>query len=293
MKKITTHLWFDNQAKEAANFYISVFKDGRIKSSTELHDTPSGDVDMLTIEVLDHEFSLISAGPLFKFTPAVSFTVLCKTTEEVDEFWGKLSEGGKVMMELGEYPFSKRYGWTADKYGVSWQIMFAGDNEIKQRITPSLLFVGDVCGKAEEAINLYTSVFHDSKIGNVMRYQGQAPDKDGTIAHASFTLEGQEFSAMDSAHKHEFSFNEAISFLVHCETQEEIDYYWDKLSADPKSEQCGWLKDKFGLSWQIVPTLMEKMFMEGDKEKMMRVTKAFLQMKKFDLKKLQDAYDGK
>ncbi len=232
----------------------------------------------------------ISAGPIFKFTPAISFLVACTSKEEVDALWAKLAKGGEALMPLGAYPFSERYGWTKDKYGLSWQVMHMGARPITQKITPTLMFVGDVCGKAEEAINLYTSVFPNSGIGNIMRYgAGAAPDKEGTITHAGFTLFGQAFAAMDSAHKHNFTFTEAISFIVHCDTQEEIDAYWGKLSAVPAAEQCGWLKDKFGVSWQIVPTAMSAMMASGDKEKIARVTAAFMRMKKFDIATLEKA----
>jgi len=293
MEKITPHLWFDREAKEAAKFYTSVFKDSKISDTTTLHNTPSGTVDIVTIELLGQEFTLISAGPQFRFNPSISFLVACETKNEVDALWGKLSEGGTALMELGEYPFSERYGWIQDRYGLSWQVMFAGGREIKQKITPMLLFVGNQCGKAEEAINFYATVFHNAKVGDIDRYNnGEEPDKVGTIKHAAFTLEGLEFAAMDSALEHNFAFNEAISFMVHCETQEEIDYYWGKLSADPKAEQCGWLKDKYGGSWQIVPTAMDEMLKDKDGAKVARVTEAFLKMKKFDIELLKKAYEG-
>ena len=291
MQKITPHLWFDKEAQEAAEFYTSIFKDSRVKNTTTLHNTPSGSVDIVTIELLGQEFTLISAGPYFKFTPAVSFLIACNTNEEVDTLWGKLSEGGVALMELGKYPFSEKYGWVQDRYGLSWQVMFMRDRKIKQKITPTLMFVGKQCGKAEEAINSYASVFHDAEIGTILRYgKGEEPDKEGTIKHVTLTLEGQEFAAMDSAPGHNFTFNEAISFMVHCDTQEEIDYYWEKLSAIPEAEQCGWLKDKYGLSWQIVPTLMEEMLKDKDEKKITRVTEAFLKMKKFNIEELKKAY---
>jgi len=293
MQKITPHLWFDKEAKEAAEFYTSISKDSEFKNTTTLYNTPSGTVDVVTIELLGQEFTLISAGPYFKFTPAVSFLVACNTKEEVDALWGELSEGGSALMELGEYPFSEKYGWMQDRYGLSWQVMCMGDRKIKQKITPTLMFVGEQCGKAEEAVNFYASVFHNAKVGDILRYStGEGPDKEGTIKHAAFTLEGQEFAAMDSAHEHNFTFNEAISFMVHCDTQEEIDYYWGKLSAIPAAEQCGWLKDKCGLSWQIVPTVMDEMLKNKDKKKMARVTEAFLKMKQFDIEALKRAYEG-
>jgi predicted 3-demethylubiquinone-9 3-methyltransferase (glyoxalase superfamily) len=294
MQKITSHLWFDKEAKEAAEFYTSILKGSKVKNTTTIHNTPSGTVDIVTIELSGQEFMAISAGPLFKFNPSVSFLVACKTKGEVDALWEKLSEGGTALMELGEYPFSEKYGWVQDRYGLSWQVMFMGDRSIKQKITPTLMFVGSVCGKAEEAIDFYASVFHNAKVGDILRYsKGEEPDKEGTIKHVAFTLEGQDFAAMDSARAHNFTFNEAISFVVNCKTQEEIDYYWGKLSADPKAEQCGWLKDKYGLSWQIVPTVMDEMLRDKDKRKIERVTEAFLKMKKFDIAKLKEAYEGR
>lgn len=292
-EKITSHLWFDKEAKEAAEFYTSIFKNSKIKDTATLHNTPSGDTDIVNIELSGQEFTLISAGPLFKFNPSISFLVACNTKEEVDALWAKLSKGGRALMDLGTYPFSERYGWTQDKYGLSWQLMFFGDRPIRQRITPTLMFVGKVAGKAEEAINFYVSVFHKATLGDIMRYgKGEEPDTEGTIKHASFTLEGQEFAGMDSARQHDFAFNEAISLMVHCETQEEIDYYWEKLSADPNAEQCGWLKDKYGLSWQVVPNIMDDMMKDKDKKKIARVTEAFLKMKKFDIETLRKAYRG-
>src|SRR5213593_4191034 len=186
---ITTHLWFDKEAKAAADFYTSVFPDSRTKDVTTLQNTPSGTVDIVTVELCGHEFTLISAGPLFKFNPSVSFLVACKTTTEVDALWTALSEGGSVRMNLGRYPFSERYGWTQDRYGLSWQVMFLGGREIEQRITPTLMFVGEQCGRAEEAINFYASVFQNAKVGHILRYGADAkPDKEGTIKHAAVTL---------------------------------------------------------------------------------------------------------
>jgi predicted 3-demethylubiquinone-9 3-methyltransferase (glyoxalase superfamily) len=155
------------------------------------------------------------------------------------------------------------------------------------------MFVGNVAGKAEEAINFYASVFHNAAVGDILCYgKGEEPDVEGTIKHASFTLEGQEFAAMDSAREHDFTFNEAISLMIHCETQEEIDYYWERLSADPKAEQCGWLKDRYGLSWQVVPNIMDEMMKDKDQKRKVRVREAFLKMKKFDIETLKKAYRG-
>lgn len=292
MRTITPHLWFDKEAVEAAEFYSSTFPNSKVTNVTTIHDTPSGDCDIVSFALFGQPFMAISAGPLFKFTPAVSFLVACETIDEVDAYWDKLSSG-TPLMPLDSYPFSKRYGWTEDKFGLSWQIMHI-DSAPTQRITPTLMFVGDVAGKAEAAIAHYTPLFPNSSTGDVLRYGAdESPDVEGTIRHASFSLDGNAFAAMDSAHQHDFGFNEAISFIVHCDDQQRIDHYWDGLSAVPESEQCGWLKDKFGLSWQIVPSAMEEMMTKSTKEQLAQVTQAFLNMKKFDIAELQAAYDSK
>lgn len=293
MLKITPHLWYDKEAKEAANFYTKIFPNGKISSTTKLEDTPSGSVDVVNINLMGMDFTLISAGPLFKFTPAISFVVSLDDKDQIDKLWTELSKGGQVLTELSAYPFSQKFGWVQDKYGLSWQLMHAEKENIKQSIVPMFMFVGNVCGKAEEAVNFYTSVFHDSKIGTIMRYgEGEQPDKPGTIKHVAFTLETQEFAALDSAHEHKFGFNEAVSLVINCKDQKEIDYYWDKLTSDPSAEQCGWLKDRYGISWQVVPDEMNDLMAKANKEELGRITQAFLKMKKLDIAKLGEAYKG-
>lgn len=284
MQKIVPHLWFDTEAAQAAEFYGDVFKDSSVKNRTKIEGTPSGTVEILSIELLGQEFQLISAGPYFKFSPSVSFLVACETKEEVDRLYVRLHDGGRDLMPLDSYPFSERYVWLEDKFGLSWQLMYRNGHTGGGRITTALLFVGDVCGKAEEALSFYTSVFRNARPGPILRYgPGEAPDKEGTVKYAAFTLEGQSFSAMDSAHPHNFTFSEAVSFMVFCDTQDEIDYYWNQLSAHPESEQCGWLKDRYGVSWQIVPSVLDELMRTDDREKSRKVTAAFLQMKKFDI----------
>lgn len=300
MKKITPHLWFDKEAKEAAGFYVSAFGgDSAVTSATVIHDTPSGDAEIVAFRLLGHEFMAISAGPLFKVNPSISFMVNFDPSQRtdakpaLDALWGKLAEGGSALMPLDKYPFSEHYGWIQDKYGVSWQLILtnpAGD--VRPNIIPSLMFTRDVCGKAEAAMKFYTGIFGNSKQGIIARYgSGQAPDKEGTVMFEDYMLLGQWFASMDSAREHAFSFNEAVSLMVHCDTQAEIDYFWKQLSAVPEAEQCGWLKDKFGVSWQIVPSQMGAL-MGGSAEQRARVTQAFLKMKKFDIAALRRAYDG-
>jgi predicted 3-demethylubiquinone-9 3-methyltransferase (glyoxalase superfamily) len=293
MPTITPHLWFDKEAVEAAEFYCATLPDSKITSVSTIHDTPSGDCDIVSFELMGQPFQAISAGPLFKFTPAISFLVRCSTPDQVDAVWSKLSEGGEALMPLDSYPFSDRYGWTTDRYGLSWQVMLDSRGEIDQAIVPTLMYVGDLCGKAEEAAQLYTSVFPNSQIEHVQRYgEGEEPETPGTVRHAYLSLDGYKLAAMDSAQAHDFGFNEAISFMVPCEDQDEIDHYFDSMSAVPEAEQCGWLRDRFGVSWQVTPADLEEFMSEGTEEQRARVTQAFLQMKKFDLAELRRAYDG-
>jgi predicted 3-demethylubiquinone-9 3-methyltransferase (glyoxalase superfamily) len=285
-------------SRDAAEFYVSLIPGSKLTNVTKLSGTPSGDCDVVSFELAGQPFMAISAGPLFKFNPAVSFHIKCSTKQEVDAIWARLSPGGEVLMPLDTYPFSERYGWLEDKYGLSWQVIHAGGAPVGQKLTPMLMFVGNVCGKAEEAINFYASVFKnapdgatagDTKADVVARY---AEDKEATVRYAHFTVLGPEFVAMDSAHEHKFAFNEAISFIVPCDTQEEIDYFWGKLSAEPEAEQCGWLKDKYGLSWQIAPAIMQELLSGGDQARIERVTQAFFKMEKVDIAALKRAAAG-
>jgi len=156
-----------------------------------------------------------------------------------------------------------------------------------QKITPFLWFDG----RAEEAANFYTSVFKNSKIGTVSRYGEGGPGPKGSVMSATFQLEGQEFIALNGGPQ--YSFTPAISFFIHCETQEEVDHYWDKLSEGGRTVQCGWLQDKFGLSWQVVPTILSKLLNDKDPAKSKRVMQAMLKMIKLDIQGLKDAYEGK
>lgn len=301
MHKITPHLWFDTQAVEAATWYASIFPNAKVTHTSKIKGTPSGDCDIVSFEINGQPFMSISAGPFFTINPSISFMVNFDPSRDknarqnLDTLWGKLAEGGKALMDIGSYPFSERYGWIQDKYGVSWQLILTkAEGEPRPFIVPSLMFTQSVAGKAEEATNFYLSLFKDSKRGTIARYPaGMEPDKEGTIMFTDFMVEGSWFAAMDSAHKHAFTFNEAVSFIVSCKDQTEIDYYWNKLSAVPESEQCGWLKDKYGLSWQITPQAMDEMMEKGTPEQKARVTEAFLKMKKFDIAALRKAYEGK
>lgn len=297
-QKIVPHLWFDDQAKEAAEFYTSIFPDSEITNLSTVNDTPSGDSDIVSFNLAGFSFMAINGGPNFKFNPSISFMVNFDPSKDANAkgnlktLWAQLAEGGTPLMELQKYPFSELYGWIQDKYGLSWQLILTNpEGEERPFIIPFLMYVQDLAGKAEEATDYYFSVFNDSKRGTIARYpEGMALDEEGTIMFTDFMLEDQWFVAMDSAQQHDFKFNEAISLLVRCDNQEEIDYYWGKLSSDPTAEQCGWLKDPYGVSWQIWPDVMGEMLSNAKGEQKERLIKTFLQMKKIDIDKLKEAY---
>jgi predicted 3-demethylubiquinone-9 3-methyltransferase (glyoxalase superfamily) len=293
MQKIIPHLWFDKEAKEATAFYASLFPDSKIENITTITDTPSGDCDIVSFKLAGQGFMAISAGPYFKFNSSISLFTVFDNEKDIEIVWNKLIDGGKVMMSYDTYPWAYKYGWLEDKYGLSWQLSWSKNHKMKQKITPFLMFTKDKAGLAKEAIEFYINIFPNSKTEMLVPYEKDEGDKEGFIKYARFSLDGSNFMAMDSGGPHDFIFNEAFSFMVNCETQEEIDYFWGKLSAVPESEQCGWCKDRYGVSWQIVPSVMNKMMASSDKEKIARVTQAFLKMKKFNIKILEEAYEGK
>jgi predicted 3-demethylubiquinone-9 3-methyltransferase (glyoxalase superfamily) len=294
MQKITPFLWFDDQAEEATSFYTSIFRNSKIvnvsrygEAGGEVSGRPEGSVMTVAFQLDGQEFIALNGGPEFNFTPAISFFTACETEEEIDELWGKLSDGGEILMPLQGYPFSDKFGWVSDRFGVSWQLNLASST---QKITPFLMFVGEQGGKAEEALRFYVSLFKNSSINTIQRYGPGGEEPEGTVMHATFSLDGQGFMAMDSGREHAFTFTEAISFFVNCETQQEVDELWERFTADGEEGPCGWLKDRYGVSWQIVPAILGEMLNDADPEKSRRVTEAMLQMKKIDIQALRQAY---
>ncbi len=299
MQKITPFLWYDKQAEDAAKFYTSVFKNSKLGSVTKYNEASakasgmqSGSVMTASFEIEGYNFTAINGGPVFKINPSISFFVHSKEEKEIDDLWKKLTDGGKALMELNKYDWSKKYGWVEDKFGLSWQLMLV-DNDFEQKIVPSLLFTGIKFGKANEAINFYTLIFRNAKVDNVFKYGLEAlPDNPEALMYADFTLEGKKFAAMDGAGEHNFQFNEAVSFVVNCDNQKDLDHFWNKLSegGDPKAQMCGWLKDRYGVSWQIVPSILSKLLSDGEKSR--KVMEQVLQMKKLDIAKLEKAYNS-
>ena len=289
MQKIVPFLWFDKEAGEAAEFYTSLFKDAEVTGTArygETHPGRGGGVMTVNFTLENQAFTTLNGGPDFRFTPAISFFVTLETEAEVNALWEKLVEGGTVLMPFQKYDWSEKYGWLNDRYGVSWQI--GVDESRAETISPSLLFVGEQCGKAEEALKFYTSLFENSSLTQMMTNSETA-----NVDYAQFTLAGQTFIAVDSAEKHAFGFTEAVSLLVNCETQAEVNELWNKLTEAGQESQCGWLKDKYGVSWQIVPTEALKLMADPDRGRAARVTQALMGMKKIDGDALRRAYDGK
>lgn len=277
-KPIYPCLWFDGNAKAAAEFYTSIFNNSKISTDTSL---------VVRFEVEGTLIMGLNGGPMFKINPSISFFVTCETVEEIETTWNKLVEGGTVMMALDQYPWSAKYGFLADKFGVCWQLMLGEIPSNGQKIMPSFLFVGDQYGKAQAAIKQYISVFPNSKIEQLNIDETEGSPQSGSLQFGDFILENQLFAAMDGFGEHQFQFNEGVSLVVECDTQEEIDHYWTKLTDGGSESQCGWLKDRFGVSWQIVPTILSQLM--SDPEKAPRVVQAFMKMKKFDIETLLNA----
>lgn len=272
-------LWFDGQAKAAAEFYSSIFPNSKILSHNPI---------VTMWELCGQKFMGLDGGPMFKANPSISFFVTCESREEIDAIWNQLAADGKIMMALNQYEWSDYYGFVEDKFGISWQIFKGKESDVNQKIVPCFLFTDNHFGQANEAVNFYTSVFENSKIEGVLFYTEEEMKEKNIVKHSQFILDGNVFMAMDGAGNHNFSFNEGLSFVINCDSQEQIDYYWNSFTQNGGQESmCGWCKDKFGVSWQIVPSILGSLM--SNPEKASRVQAAFMQMKKFDIEKLMNA----
>ncbi|MDF2552300.1 MAG: hypothetical protein K0R77_1575 [Chryseobacterium sp.] len=277
-------LWYDGDGKESAEFYCNVFN-GAITA-----DTPV----VLNIDLFGQKLMLLNGGPQFEKNASVSFMVMCETEDEVQKYWEQLEQGGIVLMPLDSYPWSKKYGWVRDKFGVTWQL-YLGEKENEQKIIPTLMFLHQNNGKAMEAMELYTRVFPNSKIGKVLKYGDGVGDESHevpeNVQHAHFEIDGYSMFCMDNSYDHKFDFNEGISMVVMTNDQEQTDHLWNSLTSDGGRESmCGWLKDKFGFSWQIVPKKLIQLMNDPDPEKAQQVVQAMMKMQKIIIKDLEEAY---
>ena len=295
---ISVGLWFDHQAEEAANFYKSIFPGSSIdqivrygNEGQEIHGGKPGSVMVVNFQLARLPFQAINGGPIFKINPSISIYVLTESERETDAIWNKLSQGGTVLMELGKYDWSDKFGWVQDKYGLTWQIGMGKLSDVGQKLTPFLMYVGDKAGRAEEAMKCYMQIFKSSLIDGIMKHPKGGSEPEGHVMHAQFKLADSKFMVSDSTADHNFSFNEAVSIIVDCKDQREVDHYWNSLIADGgKESMCGWLFDKFGVAWQINPRRLTEMLTDKDQKKVDRVTKAFMKMRKFDLAALEKAF---
>lgn len=298
-QKIVPWLWFDSQAEEAAHFYTALFPNSRIggmlyhgEAGQDIPGQTPGSVMTVDFQLAGYRLMGLNGGPMFAFTPAISFFVVCETEPELDTLWAGLTAGGNILMPLDKYDWSDKYGWLQDKYGLTWQLSLGKLEDVGQKITPSLMFVGAQHGRAEEALTLYTALFQESAI-DAIRYVPSTDSSAQTVQHAQFSLSHEKFMAMDSGLAHAFTFTEALSLEIACDTQAEVDYFWTGLTADGGEEgPCGWLKDKFGVSWQVVPRVLYELLNDPDKARVNRVTEAVFGMKKLEIDTLQRAYVG-
>lgn len=275
-KLIYPCIWCNNNAIEMANFYISVFP------NTEIIDQNKW---VVVLKMKGQHIMLLNGGDTFKPNPSISLMYLSVSEQEIESIYNKISIGGKDLMALDSYPFSSKYAWVEDKYSVSWQLITANQVDIVQTVVPTLMFIGNNNGKAEEAIDYYTSVFANSQKRGISRYTGSEGENEGNIQHAEFIINNYLLMIMDSSYPHAFEFTGGVSLVVECKNQEEVDYYWNKLTTDGGEENmCGWLRDKYGVSWQITPTIMKDILLKSPK-----VMEVMMTMKKLEIKPLMEA----
>lgn len=266
--------------QEAADYYIGCFGDGKI-----IQEAPF----VTQIQLSGQKFMLLNDGPTSSPNPSVSFMVTSESAEETEHYWNKLIKEGIALMPLDSYDWSPKYAWVQDKYGVSWQLYTAqSKNDTPQKFCPTLMFTGANVGRATEAIYFYTSLFPESNIQGILNYSQKDGESPELVKHAQFDIKGFIAMAMDSSADHGFGFNDAISLVVECDSQTEIDAYWERLRADGGKEvACGWLTDKYGVSWQIIPKVLPRLI--EDPQRAQRVMGAMMQMKKLVIADLENA----
>lgn len=272
-QKIVPNIWSVGNATEMGEFYARTFPNTTAVTAThyptegllEFQQLLAGEPLTVLVTIGDYEIVLINAGDDFAPNASISFMVnfdpLFFQGDEalaraaLDRVWGELSDGGDVMMPLGEYPFSAHYGFIADRYGVTWQLMLTDPaGEPRPFIIPTFLFNGAMQNRAGDAIGRWLGAFDDARLGTRVDYpEATGPASAGAVMFADFQLCGQWFAAMDSGVEMDQPFTCGVSHAVMCADQAEIDRYWEALSRVPEAEQCGWCADEFGVSWQVVP----------------------------------------
>ena len=240
---IIPSIWFDNNAEEAFLYYQSIFPNSSIKKSSPV---------VVEANLSGVNFIGINGGNMFQPNSSISFMLICETQEEIEHIWKNLQRNGKVLMSLDEYPWSKCYGWIIDRYHVSWQLYLGKLNDVnQQKIVPTLMFCGPQQGKCQDALNYYETIFPNFKQEGILKYDENF--RPNQIQHSQFVANNFTMMAMDSGVDQDFTFTEGISLTITYKNQDEIDFYWNHFTKNGEESRCGWCKDKFGVSWQIVP----------------------------------------
>lgn len=282
-QKIIPNIWCNQNADEAGEFYAGLLPHTTSKVTARYPDVVAdwqaefaGKTLTVDVDVDGFQLSLINAGDEFRPNPSISFMLNFDPVRfdgdrdaaraSLDEVWAGLAEGGTVRMELGEYPFSPRYGWVEDRFGVNWQLILTNpEGESRPFLIPQLTFTESVDGKAREAAEFYASLFPDGEVGYIAVHPPESTHaQPGTVMFGEFELAGQCFSMMDGGPDHDFAFDCGISLEVRVADQDELDHYWNALTAVPEAEVCGWLADRYGLSWQIIPENMGELMSRPD-----------------------------
>lgn len=271
MQTITPNIWCNGTADEAADFYVSVFPNSSVTETVryptegllDFQRPLAGQTLTQDLDLNGCRMILINAGPEFSPNPAISFFVnvdpgvIENPRGLIDRLWGELADAGTVLMPLDSYDHSEYYGWVADRCGVNWQLMLtdpAGDP--RPFIVPDLMFCGPNQNKATAAVDTYVGLFRDARLGTRVHYPAaQGPVTTGSVVYSDFMLQGQWLAAMDSGVEQPFTFTEGVSLMVEVEGQEEIDRLWEGLAHE--EQPCGWCRDEFGVSWQIVPRQLD------------------------------------
>lgn len=288
MQTIIPHLWYDTEAKEAVAFYIELFG-GKIDWTYTITDTPSGDSDLIQFQLGDMTLAAISAGPYFKLNESMSLMVNVANKDEVTRLYQALSEGGRVLMPLGEYSFSPYYVWLEDRFGLSWQLSYAPDLDKPYQFDICLLFSQEQVGLAQPMLDYYKDKLPQASVGQLSYYgEGEAAVEAAKLNYAELLVAGQKMIVMDHGYGGEASFNESFSLMVYVDSQDELNFYYDLLSAVPEAEMCGWVKDQFGISWQIVPRILMEAYDTASPETVKAVNDAVLTMKRLDIATIQD-----
>lgn len=270
-------LWFDNIAREAVSFYCDVLPDAAILSSSNI---------ATTFKAGGTRFMALNGGPSYSVNSAVSYYVYCGSESEINRLYHLLSADGTILMPLNKYDWSDKYAWVSDRFGVNWQLDVDRINA-EQKIVPSLLFANAKTGLVKEAMRHYTGIFKNSQILLEAPYPPEAKQPDGSLLFAQVKFNGFIMNMMSSPVPHDADFTEGNSLVIESDNQSEIDYYWNRLTEGGQESMCGWLKDKFGVSWQVVPSILDTLM--RDPERSGRVTRAFLKMKKFNIRELLEA----